>query len=54
MTVEVKRDGEGFLAKIHGQDNLYAFGFSESEALTELENVVEMIAECEYATRSTQ
>jgi hypothetical protein len=45
MTVEVKRDGEGFLAKVCGGDNLFSFGFSESEALKELGNGVEMIAD---------
>ncbi len=43
MAIEVNKDGEGFLAKICGRDNLYAFGYSEDEALQELENVVDMV-----------
>ena len=45
MAIEVNKDGEGFLAKICGRDNLYAFGFTKEEALKELGNVTEMIAD---------
>jgi len=53
MTVDVKRDGEGFLAKVRGEENLYAFAFSKADALRELGNVVEMV-ESQYEIRSTQ
>ena len=45
MPIEVKKDGEGFLAKICGRDNLYAFGFTKKEALKELGNVLKMITD---------
>ena len=43
MKIEVKQDGDGYLAKVRGQTNLFAFGYSEEEALKELANVVDMI-----------
>ena len=43
MKIEVKADGEGFLAKVRGRQNLFAFGYSEEEALQELGNVVDMV-----------
>ena len=43
MEIEIKKDGEGYLAKVKGQDNLFAFAYSRQEAILELKNVVEMI-----------
>jgi hypothetical protein len=43
MEIEIKKDGEGYLAKIKGQDNLFAFAYSRQEVISELKNVVEMI-----------
>lgn len=43
MKIEVKQDGDGYLAKVRGRKNLFAYGLSEKEALRELSNVVEMI-----------
>ncbi len=43
MKIEIKKDGEGYLAKIKGQDNLFAFAYSKQEVISELKNVVEMI-----------
>ena len=43
MKIEVKQDGDGYLAKVGGRKNLFAFGYSEKEALMELGNVVEMM-----------
>lgn len=43
MKTIIEKDGEGFLAKVEGHPNLFAFGYSEKEALVELKNVVEMI-----------
>ncbi len=45
MTIEVRKDGEGFLTKVRGRDNLFAFGYSKAEALKELGNVVGMITD---------
>ena len=49
MTTDVKVDGEGFLAKVRGRNNLYAFGYSTEEALKELGNVIEMIADYNWS-----
>lgn len=43
LKILVEKDGEGYLAKIENHDNLFAFGYSEKEAIVELKNVVEMI-----------
>lgn len=42
MKILVRDDGEGYLARVRGSDNLYAFGLSREEALDELSNVIEM------------
>lgn len=42
MKILVKEDGEGFLARVRGSDNLYAYGLTREEALNELSNVIEM------------
>ena len=43
MKIDVKPDGEGYLAKVRGRKNLFAFGHSEQEALNELAHVVDMV-----------
>lgn len=43
MKTIIKKDGEGYLAKVVGQQHLFAFGYSEKEAVEELKNVVEMV-----------
>ena len=43
MKTIIENDGEGYLARIEGYPNLFAFAYSEKEALVELKNVVEMI-----------
>ena len=43
MKTTIEKDGEGYLAKVDGHQNLFAFAYSEKEALMELKNVVEMI-----------
>jgi predicted RNase H-like HicB family nuclease len=43
MKIDVKPDGDGYLAKVRGRKNLFAFGYSVDEALRELENVVNMM-----------
>jgi predicted RNase H-like HicB family nuclease len=39
----IEKDGEGYLAKIDGHENLFAFAYSEKEAVRELKDVVEMM-----------
>ena len=41
--VVIEKDGEGYLARVEGHDNLFAFAYFEREAILELKNVVEMI-----------
>ena len=43
MKIIIKKDGEGYLAKIKDHQNLFAFAYSKKEAIRELNNVVEMI-----------
>ena len=43
MEIEVKKDGDGFLARVREQDNLFAFAYTKDEAISELKSVVEMI-----------
>ena len=43
MKTTIEKDGDGYLARVDGHQNLYAFAYSEKEALMELKNVVEMI-----------
>jgi len=43
MKTIIEKDGDGYLAKVEGHQNLFAFAYSEKEAMMELRNVVEMI-----------
>jgi predicted RNase H-like HicB family nuclease len=43
MEIIIEKDGEGYLAKVEGHENLFAFAYSEKDAVIELKNVVEMI-----------
>lgn len=43
MKTIIEKDGDGYLAKVDGHQNLFAFAYSEKEAIIELKNVVEMI-----------
>ncbi|SMM99328.1 hypothetical protein SPONN_459 [uncultured Candidatus Thioglobus sp.] len=43
MKITIEKDGDGYLAKIEGRQNLFAFAYSEKEAIVELKNVVEMM-----------
>ena len=45
MQISIEKDGEGFLAKVMGTDELYAFGFTQQEAIRELSNVIEMVSD---------
>lgn len=39
----IDKDGEGYLAKVIGRDDVYAYGLTEEEAKKELLSVVEML-----------
>ncbi len=43
MKTIIEKDGDGYLARIDGHPNLFAFAYSEKEAIVELKNVVEMV-----------
>ena len=43
MQTIIEKDGEGYLAKVKGHPNLFAFAYSEVDAITELKIVVEMV-----------
>ena len=43
MKIIIEKDGDGYLAKVEGHQNLFAFAYSEKEAVMELKNVVEMV-----------
>jgi predicted RNase H-like HicB family nuclease len=45
MNITVKSDGNGFLAEVIEYPSVYAFGYSEREAVEELAHVVEMLGE---------
>jgi predicted RNase H-like HicB family nuclease len=42
MKILVKEDGEGYLARVRGSNNLYAYGLTKEEALDELSKVIDM------------
>ena len=42
MKILVKKDGEGYLARVQGSSNLFAYGPTRDQALEELSSVVDM------------
>ncbi|HKL22032.1 MAG TPA: hypothetical protein VJ904_09515 [Tichowtungia sp.] len=42
MKILVKEDGEGYLARVRGSENLFAYGLTKDEALDELSGVIDM------------
>jgi len=42
MKILVKEDGKGFLARVRGSDNLFAYGLTRENALDELSSVIDM------------
>ena len=43
VNILIEKDGEGYLAKVEGHQNLFAFAYSKQQAVIELKNVVEMM-----------
>nr|VFK48037.1 MAG: hypothetical protein BECKTC1821E_GA0114239_11014 [Candidatus Kentron sp. TC]VFK50556.1 MAG: hypothetical protein BECKTC1821D_GA0114238_11092 [Candidatus Kentron sp. TC] len=41
--IVLEKDGDGYLAKVEGHQNLFAFAYTEKDAIIELKNVVEMV-----------
>jgi hypothetical protein len=50
----VRKDGEGYLAEVVGYSDLYAFGYSEREALSELLGVIDTVSEMKGPTFKRQ
>jgi predicted RNase H-like HicB family nuclease len=42
VKIIVKEDGDGYLARVRGSQNLYAYGLTEEQALEELSGVIDM------------
>jgi predicted RNase H-like HicB family nuclease len=42
MDITLRKDGEGYIAEVKWKSNLYAFWYSEQEAIDELKNVIDM------------
>ncbi|MCK9467174.1 MAG: hypothetical protein M0P94_02500 [Candidatus Absconditabacterales bacterium] len=45
MEIIIRKDGEGYIAEVKSKPNIYAFGYSKEEALSELKNVVDMMVD---------
>ncbi len=43
INIIIEKDEDGYLARIAGYQNLFAFAYTEKDAMTELKNVVEMM-----------
>jgi predicted RNase H-like HicB family nuclease len=43
INVVIEKDGDGYFARVEGHQNLFAFAYTEKDAVIELKNVVEMI-----------
>jgi len=43
INVVLEKDGDGYLARVEGYQNLFAFAYTEKDAVIELKNVVEMV-----------
>jgi len=41
--VVLEKDGDGYLARVESHQNLFAFAYTEKDAVIELKNVVEMV-----------
>jgi predicted RNase H-like HicB family nuclease len=45
INVVLEKDGDGYSARVEGHQNLFAFTYTEKDAVIELKNVVEMIVD---------
>nr|VFJ91054.1 MAG: hypothetical protein BECKLFY1418B_GA0070995_102327 [Candidatus Kentron sp. LFY] len=43
INIVLEKDGDGYLARVEGRQNLFAFAYTEKDAVIELKNVVEMV-----------
>ena len=54
MHIIVKKDWEWFIAEVEWKSNIFAFWYSEEEAIKELTNVVDMMLDYYNQEVSTQ
>ena len=54
MKIIVKKDGEWYIAEVEWKDNVYAFWYTEEEAVKELNNVVDMMLDFYNSEITTQ
>jgi len=45
LTIMVKKDGEGFLAEVVWKPHLYAFSYTQEQAVDELKGVIDMMVD---------
>jgi len=43
MNILLKEDGDGYLARLRGSGNLFAYGSTREQALDELSGVIDMM-----------
>ena len=43
MKIILRKDGEWYIAEVQWKENVYAFWYTEEEAVKELNNVVDMM-----------
>ena len=54
MKIIVRKDGEWYIAEVQWKENVYAFWYTEEEAVKELNNVVDMMLDYYNNEVSTQ
>ena len=54
MKISTKKDWEGYLAEIIWKKDMYAFWYTQKEAIQELGNVVDMIGEIQDDVKYTK
>lgn len=45
MDIHIKKDGKWYLAQVIGKKSLYAFWYTQEEAIQELKNVIDMMVD---------
>ena len=45
MKILIKKDGDWYLVEVDGKKNIFAFWYTEEEAINELKNVIDMMTD---------
>ncbi len=45
MKILIKKDGDWYLVEVDGKKNIFAFWYTEEEAINELQNVIDMMTD---------